>query len=134
VAEGRGFLLSEALQGYAPISSSARLTNMVAVPIEGSAQIFEGHPCRKEQVTVRMTDGRGVVVEVLKAADLGEFPLQITSTARGAPLTITFSKVRLEPPPASLFTPPESFTKYSSAEAIVDELALRQRNLKKRNY
>jgi len=134
VAEGSGFLMSEALQGYAPISSSARLTNMVSSPIEGSVQIFEGHPCRKEQVTLRMTDGRGAIVEVLKAADLGEFPLQITSTVRGSPLTITFSKVRLEPPPASLFSPPNSFTKYSSAEAMVDELALRQRNLKKRRY
>ena len=43
---------------------------------------------------------------------------------------MSFSKIRLEPPTAELFAPPNDFTKYDSAEAMVAELVMRQRNLK----
>jgi hypothetical protein len=47
-------------------------------------------------------------------------------------VTLTLSKVRLEAVPNDLFQPPNGFTKYDSAEVMINELSSRQLNLKQR--
>ena len=131
-AENRGWLLSEALQGSAPVSSGLSVTNMAAEISPGAPRTIAGHPCQLETDTFRLSNGSTSVLKVWRATDLHGFPVQISSAGESTPLTIVFSRVKLGAPSAGLFSPPEGFTKYPSAEAMVDELAARQRNLRRR--
>jgi hypothetical protein len=131
VAESRGYLLGEALQGYAPIASDVRPTNCVARPEAAASQKISGHAREPEETTVQTSDGRTTVLHVWRAAGLKGLPLRISTAAEASPQTITLSKIRLEVPPADLFVPPEEFTKYVNPQALVDEMALRNHNLKR---
>lgn len=133
VATSGGYSLSEALQGYAPISSNVRVTNVVAKADTGlSARLkIEGHSCELTEVVVAMNDGAITKFQLWRAADLKGFPIQIQSLLNSTPLTVTFARIRLESPPDELFRPPDGFTSYESAEAMMDELGLRQMSLKR---
>jgi hypothetical protein len=131
VATGRGSVLSEALQGYAPVSMSVTPAHLVTSAGGATAEKVDGHPCETEEALVEMTDGARATFRVLRATDLKRFPVRITSVSNSAPVTLSFSKIRLEPPTAELFAPPNDFTKYDSAEAMVAELVMRQHNLKR---
>ncbi len=129
VAANRGFVLSEALQGYAPVTSPAQVTN-VSIRVEPVArETVGGHPCVAEEAVLQTSDGVVAVFRALCATDLKGFPLRVTSGSNTPPLAVSFSKVRLELPPAELFAPPAGFTQYSTPEALADEIAVRQRNL-----
>jgi hypothetical protein len=132
VAESRGYVLSDALQGYAPIASNLRVTNLTLKVGSGSAQRLSGHPCEPARATAQLTDGSTAEFELLRALDLNSFPVQIANTTNRA-YTLSLSKVRLEEPPADAFAPPEGFTKYPSPEALADELAVRQSNLRRKS-
>jgi hypothetical protein len=129
-AENRGYVLSEALQGYAPVASNVQATNIVAQANQAAPRKFAGHSCVPEDATVLMSDGSTTVFQVLRATDLKGLPVRVISVTRNAPLTLNLSKIRLEPPPNDLFAPPDSFTRYNSPEVMVDELAIREHNLK----
>jgi hypothetical protein len=134
VSENHGYMLNGPLQGYAPISSNARFTNVVA-GASGKALAPEkvaGHACQQTEATVAASDGRTMVFQVWRATDLKGLPVRITCAPNGTALTLTLSKARLELPPADLFLPPDGFTKYSSAEGMVNELAARQENFKRK--
>jgi hypothetical protein len=118
VASGTGFLLSEALQGYAPVASTLRVTNLV----------YESGGSPPREVTAFMNDGSKTVFRVWPGDTRKEFPSRIE--ARGTlPLTVSLAKIRLQSPPADLFVPPDSFSKYPTADALADEIAVRQHNL-----
>jgi hypothetical protein len=134
VGENRGFLLSGPLQAYAPISSNTQITNVV-VSSGGNSPARDkvsGYTCQKSEVKVILSDGAETVFQVWRAMDLKGMPLRITGSAGGTPLSVGFSKIRLETPPNDLFLPPSDFTKYASAEAMMHELVARQQNLKKK--
>jgi hypothetical protein len=59
-------------------------------------------------------------------------PVRIKCSVNGTPHTLTLSKIRLESPPDDLFLPPSDFTKYASAETMMNELVARQQNLKRK--
>lgn len=132
VAENRGWLLDEALQGCAPMAATNRYT---ASPPEqrpvGPVEKQQGHPCRQERVVVGSSEGGKVGFLVWRAQDLQGFPLCIVATDRFASPRLTFSKVRLGAVPAEAFQPPDGFRKYDSVEALLNEQTLRQRNLRK---
>jgi hypothetical protein len=132
VAESRGFLLSETLQGYAPIGDSVRPTNFVAVPAEAAPERLEGHPCQLEDVLVHMSDGTNAAFRVWRAGDLKAMPVRLISLAASAPVSLTLSRIRLSPPSPELFAPPASFTKYANPAVLADELAIRDRNLRRK--
>ena len=78
--------------------------------IEGiGGQTIDGHPSRRENVTLTPNDGGGAAfrVRLWKAQDLQDFPLKI-EIDRGDKRTITvnFSDVSLEPPSEELFEIP----------------------------
>jgi hypothetical protein len=131
-ANHSGYVLCEALQAYAPVSFAVFVTNVTVQGPPSSPISFGGHPCQTAEATVQMSDGTSTAYTLLRANDLAGFPLQVTSGTNAIPLTLSLSKVRLQVPPAELFAPPDGFTKYSSAEALVDELAARQHNLRRR--
>jgi hypothetical protein len=134
VTEQHGYVISEALQAYAPTSSSLRVTNVSITPLNAAPEKINGHPCESVRATVYKTDGSASSFAVLRATDLNGFPVRITSETNSPPLSLTFSKIRLEAPSADIFAPPDGFSKYASPEAMVDELAARQRSLRRKSH
>lgn len=136
VSTGQGYMLNGPLQGYAPISSKNRYTNMVVeAGKSAAAERMAGHPCQQSEVTVTSSEGVATQFHLWRATDLKEVPVRVTFTSDGKPVTLSLSKLRLEVPPQELFLPPDGFTKYASAEGMVNELASREQNLKrKRGY
>ena len=131
VAEGRGFLLNGPLQGYAPISSGVRVTNMVTTGSFGSERVA-GYACQASQVKVSTSDGTETTLQAWRAGDLKGMPLRITGALGGKTFTLTLSRVHLEMPPADLFQPPGDFTRYASADGMMTELQTRQLDLKRK--
>jgi hypothetical protein len=132
VAQSRGFVLSEALQGYAPLVSALHVTNLETTLGKASAQRFAGHPCEPVTVSAFSPDSPVASFEVWRAIDLHGFPVRIESATNLNTYLVNFSKIRLEAPSADIFSPPDGFTKYETPEAMADELAARQHNLKRR--
>lgn len=134
VTSNRGYLLNDPLQAYAPISGNRQFTNIVVGSAMNSTvpERVSGHPCQPAEATVAASDGSVTGFRLLRATDLGGLPVRITRASDGSPLTLTLSKVRLEAVPDDLFLPPKGFLKYDSAEALMNELAARQQNLKRR--
>lgn len=132
VAESRGFVLSEALQGYAPISADLHVTNVAISAAKAAAQRISGHPSEPADAAVSTANGSSAF-EVWRALDLNGFPVRIESATNANTFTLNFSKVRLELPAADIFAPPEGFTRYTSPEAMADELAARQNNLRRKS-
>jgi hypothetical protein len=132
VDENRGFLLSGPLQGYAPISSTTHFTNVVSGGSGSSPEKVSGYLCQKSEVKVIASDGTETAFQVWRAVDLKGMPVRIKCSVNGTPHTLTLSKIRLESPPDDLFLPPSDFTKYASAETMMNELVARQQNLKRK--
>ena len=134
VAENRGFVLSEALQAYAPVSSREQVTNMQFSAGQPTQERISGHPCELVQATLQKSDGTNAMFEVARATDRNGIPVRITSGANTPQLTLTLSRIRSQSPPADLFVVPEGFVKYNSPEALADELAARQLNLRRKGH
>ena len=134
VTANRGYLLNDPLQAYAPISANRQFTNFATSSATSGAatENISGHPCQPAQATVAASDGSITGFRLWRATDLNGLPLRITRASDGPPLTLTLSKVRLETLPEDLFLPPIGFKKYDSAERLIDEMAARQQNLKRR--
>jgi len=134
VTANRGCLLNDPLQAYAPIPANRRFTNVtVGTALNGAApEKVSGHSCQPAEATVAASDGSATVFRLWRATDLKGLPVRITCAANGTPITLTLSKVRLETMPEDLFLPPNGFVKYDSAEGLMNELAARQQNLKRR--
>jgi len=131
VANGSGFVLSGALEAYAPVSSSVHPTNILAQTKQ--MERVDGHPAVLQTSSVQMDDGTTSTFDVWRATDLNGFPLRITSAGTGIPLSLTFSDIRLSPAPEDTFARPEEFAKYSSPEALADEIVARQHNLHRKS-
>ena len=125
IATAHGTVLSEALQAYAPVSVSVSPTNLIMNPAGAASPNL-----KEEEAIVDLANGSRAAFRLVRAADLKGFPLHISSVSNIPPFTLSFSKIRLTSPPAELFVPPNGFTKYESAEAMMTELVVRQHNLK----
>jgi hypothetical protein len=127
VAQGRGFLVSDALQGYAELTAHSMPTNIIAKPTSPA-----GKGRGTEEVTVQMSDGFNAFFQIQRSSEAHRMPVRLSAANNTEPITVTLSKFRLTPPTPDLFAPPAGFTKYSSPEALVDELAIRHRNMKRK--
>ena len=125
----RGYLVHEALQGYAPFSAPGLITNIVALeaaPVGGKPAAVNGHPARPTEVTVLLNTGAADKYRVFCANDFGDFPVRIQSQGTNSPYTLDLDNLRLEQLSSRLFQPPEEFTKYSTVEALLAEITSRQ--------
>jgi hypothetical protein len=129
-----GYVLSDALQGYAPISAVRRVTNVVVRPgASGSArETIEGHACAAEEVTIATSDGAVLAARVWRAEDLKGVPLRIVVEGVTNALTLRLSQVRFEAVSQGLFSPPDGFSRYETAESMMNELGLRAVSGRKR--
>jgi hypothetical protein len=131
VTEGSGYVLNEALQGYAPTTSNVRHTNIVTRSItdHSGAENIAGHRCEQQEAIVESSDGSVAAFRVWRAAELKGFPVRINSTTNTSLSSISLSRIRLQRPANALFQPPDGFTKYGSVEAMMSELTARQQNV-----
>lgn len=118
VAAGSGFVLSEALQGYAPVSSSVKPAK---VTLQSGTQ----------NAVVTLDNGSAWLFEVTRSSP-AVLPTRISSVTNAPPFILKIARIRSEAPPANLFAPPEGFVKYRSPEALADELAARKNNVRRR--
>ncbi len=126
----KGYILSEALQGYAPIASAVWFTNLVVQGSPTTTGKVEGYRIERSTVVVAVSDGKLSRFEVSRASDLGGLAVRVNSIGDPASFTITLSQIRLEIPPERVFLPPDGFTRYESEEAMMNELASRQQSLR----
>jgi len=131
VAEGRGILLCDAMQGYAPISSHFRATNVVVRATGQGSQKIAGHECEPMEVSVSLSEGPMQVLRMWQAMGWKDFPLRLSS-AEGPRFDLTLSNVRLEVPVAEMFQPPEGFARFESPEGMMAEMVMRQEKLKRK--
>jgi hypothetical protein len=125
----KGYILSEALQGYAPIASAVWCTNLFVQGSSTTAEKVEGYRVERTTAVVVASDGKQSRFEVSRARDLGGLAIRIGSIEDPSPFTVRLSQIRLEQPPENLFLPPDGFTGYESEEAMMNELAARQQGV-----
>ena len=128
----RGYMLSEALQGCAPISSQVQATNVLTLPSRSVSEKVQGHHCKRTDVEVESDDGSKAPFQVWRASESNSVPLRIATAAPGRPVIVDLSNIRLEVPSSRLFAPPDGFTRHDSAETMMAEMAMRQENLKRK--
>lgn len=123
VATGSGYVMSEALQGYAPVSSSFRVTHVAVQPTSAPGE---------QTGLVTMSDGSTSLFRLWRAGDSKNPPARLSTVTNSPAFTLRLTKIRFEAPPANLFVPPSDFVKYATPEALADELAVRQHNARRR--
>lgn len=126
----QGYLLCEALQGYAPVSAPTRYSELRQDPEPGTPRTLGSWLASPVTVTATMAGGSTARYQVWRVRELEEFPVRINALEGLDGADVNLSKIRIQPPPLDVFVIPEGFTKYNSAEALVDEIAIRRRALK----
>jgi len=128
VNQGRGFVLNEALQGYAPYSVAAHVTT---VKVEDSSVYDKlgGYRSQRGEASAVLSDGSTTRFTVFRAKDLNNFPVQIKLD--NGQCIVTFSDVKFERVSPGVFTPPDGFTAHQNPSAMLGTLMERQFAVKK---
>jgi hypothetical protein len=127
-----GYVLSEALQGYAPIKSDAGAASQLSITKEGIQADVNGHPCHRCGAVVVLNNGLEARLTLWQADDVKHFPVRIEAGNGPNHMTLDFSEIRLESPAQELFLPPDGFTAYASSIALMNELIVRDSSLAKK--
>ena len=131
--KGSGYVMSEALQGYAPIHSDSDASGQLDISKDGIQEIINGHPCHRCDAVVLLNSGLKSRFTLWEADDTGHFPIRIESTENPTHMTLDFSDIRLEYPAQELFLPPDGFTPYASSIDLMNELIVRDTSLAKKH-
>jgi hypothetical protein len=118
------YLVYPGLNSYAEMASheaaaSANPDDYKAEVTPMGKETVDGHDCVKNQVTVTDKDGNKHESTVWNASDLKDFPVKIVTSEGGKSATMLFKNISFDKPAASLFEPPAGFTKYESAQAMM---------------
>jgi len=123
---GRGYVSSEALQGYALLGADASYSNAVTQAETGGPQHLDGRLVEKVMAVAAGTNGERLSWELTSDVEHGHLPMQIRSL-QGAPnFTLTLTKTQASVPPEELFSRPVEFTKYANEAALLSELETRE--------
>jgi hypothetical protein len=128
-----GYVLSEALQGYAPIKSTVESAGQLDITKEGVAEEVNGHPCHRCEAEVVLLSGLKSHLTLWQADDARHFPVRIEAVEGPSRMTLDFSEIRLEYPAQELFMPPDGFVPYASSVALMNELIVRDASLAKKH-
>jgi hypothetical protein len=128
VKGGSAFVISEALQGYAPVPVRTRYSVDSTQPPIGAPnrEQIDGQSCRQEDVVVKGSDGASASFQTWRMVEESGPPLRIRPIGQTNLAAVNLSELKMEAQVPDLFSPPEGFTKYSSGEAMVHEMAHRQ--------
>ena len=121
------YLLNDPLQGYAPIRNSST-NGPLEIVAAGEEDIGNEH-CRKTIMNRRVANDFVPVLVVWRGVAQQDFPLKIQMTNTPGAVTLTFTRVRFEAPPADTFALPNGFKKYESTDAMLSELVRRRTDL-----
>lgn len=126
-----GFVMSEALQSYAPLTSSATQEQGTALTLarEGIQRDVNGHHTHQCEAVIDLSNGQKQLVTLWQADDERHFPVRIEMVNGFGRTTLDFSQIRRESPSQDLFMPPEGFTPFNSAVAMMNELIVRDSRL-----
>jgi len=124
----RGYVFSDALQGYAVLAGSDWFTN-VLTSVAGQTEKMEGHAVDYVEVTATGGNHQKTVLQLNRAQDLSNLPLQIRQPDEPDSFTLRLTAVQTIVPPQGIFLPPDDFTKYESETAMLAELVARQHNV-----
>ncbi len=118
-----GYVLSEALQGYAPVKASTQDVAILQDPATGSlgSERVGDRECLIEDISFRSGATRRRF-RVARSEDPAAPPVQIRSLDENAGLTIHLSELEVERLSPELFSAPTRFSRYESGEAMVREL------------
>ncbi len=132
--QNSGYILSEALQGFAPITSAARITNIVenAGPAGPVLEAVNGLPCHRVEVMVSSSDGSTASFALWRTIGANQIPVKIKSINGPTQMIITLYDFRRETLAQKLFLPPDGFTQFASANGMRDELQMRQKSVGKK--
>lgn len=120
-----GYVISEALQGYAPLT-------LRGMGVATNAHFETGPDGKSRTLSAALDNGRRVEFTAQSDGGPKGFPTLISG---GSPQFKTqLTRISLASPKPSLFSLPPDFTKYESPEAMVDELSTRYRNFKRRVF
>ncbi len=120
-----GYVLSEALQGYAPIKSDIEPAGQINITKESIQENVNGHPCHRREAVVGLSNGLKARLTLWQADDAAHFPVRIETVEGPNHMILDFSGIRLEYPAQALFLPPDGFTPYASSVALMNELIVR---------
>jgi hypothetical protein len=125
----RGFVFSDALQGYAALTGTVGYTNLQTSAVAAQSGQMDGHAVTRVDVTAYGDNGQQLRLQLDRATDLSNLPLQICCGDGPGSYTLTLANVQPGQPAADLFLAPDGFTKFASAAALADELADRQQDV-----
>lgn len=128
-----GYVLSEALQGYAPITPDVVATGPLTITRESIQEVIDGQPCHKCEAAVSLASGRSVLLTLWESDQTGHFPVRIEAVNGLQRTTLDLSDVRMEYPPQDLFLPPDGFTAYENGARLMNELILRDASYSKKS-
>jgi len=127
-----GYVLSDALQGYAHIQSDVEAASQLTIAKEGIQENVNGHPCHRCEAVVVLDNGLKARLTLWQADDARYFPVRIEAVNGPNRMTLNFSEIRLEYPAQQLFLPPDGFTAYATSAALMNELIVRDASLARR--
>ena len=126
-----GYQVYPGMQGYVenalPEGEKAGSASDYKIELtEQGKETVDGHSCVKNKAVV--TDKQGQTHESLiwNATDLKNFPIRIEHNEDGTKVTMLFRDVQLSKPAADLFEPPTGMTKYSSMQAMMQQVMMRR--------
>lgn len=121
-----GYVLSEALQAYAPFKSDVDPAGQLSITDKGLRQDVNGRPCHQYDALAKFDNGIKAHVTLWRTEDATRFPVRIEAANAPSRMQLDFSEVRLESPPKELFLPPDGFTAYPNSSALINELIVRE--------
>jgi hypothetical protein len=128
-----GYVLSDALQGYAPIRSDTDTAGQLDISKSDVQDNIEGHPCHRCDAIVSLSNGIQKRFTLWQADDEKHFPVRIEGDDGPNHTRVDFTEIRLEDPGQELFAPPDGFTPYESSVALMNELIVRESNLNRKH-
>ena len=118
------YMLNEPLQAYAPMKNLSLPGAREVRPL--GEEVIGGERCRKS-VTYRMEGTNPIpTLIVWREISLQDFPIRIESTNNAHALTLNFTRVKFQAPPADLFALPNGFKAFESTDAMMAELVRRR--------
>jgi hypothetical protein len=132
-ASGSGYVVSEALQGYAPIRFGIDATAGPDISKPGIQESVNGHPCHRCDAEVPLNNGLKERFTLWEADDEEHLPVRIETVEAPSRMTLDLSDIRREFPAQEIFSPPDGFTPYASSVSLMNELIVRDSSLVKKH-
>lgn len=124
-----GWVISEDLQGFAPISTTNRFQILQREVDPASGAMQADHPVQTAIVTLYCPAGPMIRRRVWQAADLNSLALRIETADSSASPALSLQSVRPQAPTTTLFHSPDDLTKYPDVTALLNELLARQHSV-----